>query len=130
MTLHFSLCRSSRPEVFCKECVFKNIAKFTGKRLCRSFFWPATLFKKRLRHRCFPVNFAKLLKTPFLIEQIRWLFCHHDLVDVDFSVFKGYNNETSSMRWVKVIVKHFKWNIDPEIWWKPVWRSHFDQNIS
>ena len=22
-------------------------------------------FKKRLRHRCFPVNFVKLLKTPF-----------------------------------------------------------------
>ena len=26
----------------------------------------ATLLKKRLWHRCFPVNFAKLLKTPFL----------------------------------------------------------------
>ena len=24
------------------------------------------LLKKRLRHRCFPVNFAKLLRTPFL----------------------------------------------------------------
>ena len=26
----------------------------------------ATLFKKRLRYRCFPVNFAKFLRTPFL----------------------------------------------------------------
>ena len=26
---------------------------------------PATLLKKRLRHRCFPVNFAKFLSTPF-----------------------------------------------------------------
>ena len=25
-----------------------------------------TLFKKRLWHRCFPVNFAKFLRTPFL----------------------------------------------------------------
>ena len=25
---------------------------------------PATLLKKRLCHRCFPVNFAKFLKTP------------------------------------------------------------------
>ena len=24
-----------------------------------------TLFKKRLWHRCFPVNFAKFLRTPF-----------------------------------------------------------------
>ena len=27
---------------------------------------PATLFKKRLGHRCFLMNFAKFLKTPFL----------------------------------------------------------------
>ena len=27
---------------------------------------PATLFKKRLCHRFFPVNFAKFLRTPFL----------------------------------------------------------------
>ena len=27
---------------------------------------PATLLKKRLWHRCFPVNFAKFLRTPFL----------------------------------------------------------------
>ena len=27
---------------------------------------PATLFKKKLWHRCFPVNFAKFLRTPFL----------------------------------------------------------------
>ena len=34
---------------------------------------PATLLKKRLWHRCFPVNFAKFLRTPFLTEYIRWL---------------------------------------------------------
>ena len=27
---------------------------------------PATLLKKRLRHRCFPVNFVKFLGIPFL----------------------------------------------------------------
>ena len=27
---------------------------------------PATLLKKRLWHRCFPVNFVKFLRTPFL----------------------------------------------------------------
>ena len=26
---------------------------------------PATLLKKRLWHRCFPVNFTKFLRTPF-----------------------------------------------------------------
>ena len=33
----------------------------------------ATLLKKRLWDRCFPVNFAKFLRTPFLIEQLLWL---------------------------------------------------------
>ena len=31
--------RSSRPEVFCKKCVLRNFAKFTGKQLCQSFFF-------------------------------------------------------------------------------------------
>ena len=34
---------------------------------------PATLLKKRLWHRCFPVNFAKFLRTPFLTEHLQWL---------------------------------------------------------
>ena len=53
--------------------VLKNFAKFKGKHLCQSLFFaqvaglsPATLLKKRLWHRCFPVNFAKFLRTPFL----------------------------------------------------------------
>ena len=28
--------------------------------------WPTTLLKKRLWHRCFPVNFSQFLRTPFL----------------------------------------------------------------
>ena len=28
--------------------------------------WPATLLKKRLLRRCFPVNFEKFLRKPFL----------------------------------------------------------------
>ena len=35
---------------------------------------PVTLLKKILWHRFFPVNFAKFLKTIFLIEQLQWLF--------------------------------------------------------
>ena len=34
---------------------------------------PATLFKKKLSHRCFPVNFGKYLRTPFFTEHLRWL---------------------------------------------------------
>ena len=34
---------------------------------------PATLLKKRLCYRCFPVNFVKFLRTPFLKEHLQWL---------------------------------------------------------
>ena len=34
---------------------------------------PATLLKKRLWHRCFPVNFVKFLRTPFYKERLWWL---------------------------------------------------------
>ena len=35
--------------------------------------WPATLLKKRLSHKCFPVNFAKFLRAPFLKDHHWWL---------------------------------------------------------
>ena len=56
-----------------KKGVLKNFAKSTGKHLCQSLFFnkvtglrSATLLKKRLWHRHFPVNFAKSLRTPFV----------------------------------------------------------------
>ena len=75
--------RSSYLEVFCKKGVLGNFSKFTGKQLCQCLFFnkgaglrPATLLKKRLWHRCFPVNFEKLLRTPFLTEHLRWLLLY------------------------------------------------------
>ena len=66
--------------VFCKKGVLKNFAKFTGKHLCQSLFFnkvsglrPETLLKERLSRRCFPMNFAKFLRTPFLIEHLQSL---------------------------------------------------------
>ena len=32
--------------------------------------------KKRFQHRCFPVNFAKLLKATFFTEHFRWLLLY------------------------------------------------------
>ena len=45
-----------------KKGVLKNFSKFTGKHLCQSFFFNKV---PGGRHRCFPVNFAKFLRTPF-----------------------------------------------------------------
>ena len=64
-----------------KKGALRNFTKFTGKHLCQSLFFnkvadlipstllkkrPETLLKKKLWHRCFLVNFAKFLGTPFL----------------------------------------------------------------
>ena len=74
------MCRSSRPEVFCQRSVLRIFANFTGKHQCQTLFLIKvpdlrleTLLKKRLWHRCFPLNSAKFLRTPFFIEQLWWL---------------------------------------------------------
>ena len=66
-------CQKQAPEVFYEKGVLRNFTKFTGKHLYQSLFFnkvavlrPATLLKKRLWHRCFPVNFVKFLRSPFL----------------------------------------------------------------
>ena len=79
--------RSSHRRCSVRKGVLRNFAKFTRKNLCQSLFFnrnsqqstcarvsflinfrpqPATLFKNRLWHCCFPVNFAKFIRTPFL----------------------------------------------------------------
>ena len=56
-----------------RKGVLENLAKFTGKQLCQSLSFNkvvglrhAALLKKKLWHSCFPVNFTKFLRTPFL----------------------------------------------------------------
>ena len=79
--------RNSRLQMFFKIGVLNSFANFTGKHLCWSFFLKnlqaegLQLDKKRLQNRCFPVKFAKFLRTPFLTEHLRrmplflrWLF--------------------------------------------------------
>ena len=69
--------RSSRSRIFFKVCVLKNLANFTGKNPCVGVSFikkePAILLKKRLQHRYFSVEFAKLFRTPFFTEPLRWL---------------------------------------------------------
>ena len=60
------------PEVFYKKGVLRIFTKFTGKDLCKSLFFnkvaglrAATLLKKKLQHRYFPVKFIKFLRNLF-----------------------------------------------------------------
>ena len=105
--VHFSY-RSSRPEVFCKWGVVRNFTKFTGKHLCQSFFnkvaglTPATLLKKRLWYRCFPVNFAKFLRTPSVAASVASYILHFYLKTI-------YN---SSICILLSIIKNIRWIIN------------------
>ena len=66
--------------MFCKKGVLRNFTKFTGKHLWQSLFFKkveseaCNFIKKGLWHGCFPLNFAKFLRTLFLTEHNRWLF--------------------------------------------------------
>ena len=67
------LTRRSHWKSYKKKNIFQNFAKFTGKHLCQSLLFnkvavlrSATLLKKRLWPRCFPVNSSKFLRAPFL----------------------------------------------------------------
>ena len=46
-----------------KKALFFSILQ---KQSSRRVLWPATLLKKRLWRRCFPMNFVKFLRTLFL----------------------------------------------------------------
>ena len=131
INLHFFLkkfqhYRSSRPEVFYKKSVLRSSAKFTEKHLCQSLFFnkvaglrPATLLKKRPWHRCFPVNLAKFLRTPFFTEHFRWL-----LLALNESVLKwdlrpkthpGFNSIILMILWKRATHKVL-WSFDQFSW--------------
>ena len=106
-----TICRSSRLEVFCKNVVPENFLKFTGKHLCQSLFFNKVaglqpfkylrwyglltqLYQKRgLWHRCFPVNFAKFLTTPFLTEHLWWLLL--PILSKRLNTYWGFKNRKS-----------------------------------
>ena len=119
--------------MFLKIGVLKSYVIFTGKHLCWSFFFnkvaglvleslfnkvrktllkrdsnlrPATLLKKRLQHRCFPVNIAKFLRTAFFIEDLRWLLLKVAVYRLDhiFPVVSNANYELVTASLVGMII--------------------------
>ena len=88
--------------MFCEKGFLKYFAKFAGKHLCQSLFFnkvaglrPAALLKKRLLHRCFPVNFGKFLRAPFLQNTSGRLLLHRSVIHVEGSS-QGKNIKTKT----------------------------------
>ena len=95
--------RSSHQRCSVREYILRNFAKFAGKYLCQGLFMPGpkacNFIKKRLWHRCFPVNFVKFLKTPFLQNTSGWLllFTVNEVSDYYAkSIYKGLSMNNCS----------------------------------
>ena len=80
--------------------VFLEILQNSEKKhLCQNLFFnkvaglrSATLLKKKLWNRGFPVHFAKFLRTLFLTENLWWLLLNnYSLSILTFSIFSHFN---------------------------------------
>ena len=64
-------------ELYLSEGLEAVVQRYSGKKVFLERCSQSLFFNKaaglRLRHRCFPVNFVKFLRTPFLTEHVRWL---------------------------------------------------------
>ena len=108
----FYLFRSSHRRYSAKKGALSNFVKLTEKHLCQKLFfnkvadlWQATrgvlwknvlyqisqtLLKNNLWHRCFPVNFAKFLRIPFLQDTSGRLLLLIQELDSNFRSVKCY----------------------------------------
>ena len=69
--------RNSRPELFCKKSILEKSVSFL----------PATLLKNTFWRRCFPVNFAKFLRTLTIIEPLRVVASGFTKHNQDLAIF-------------------------------------------
>ena len=128
--------RSCSPEVFCKKGVLRNFAKFIKKQLCNCLF-----FNKVAGLRLFPVSFVKFLRTPFIIEQLRWLllFSYKHDVFIIKKLQHFYHKEvlthikwnvmiSSSLRFVESVNLIQMWKLKISPWWRTItflWKSAY-----
>ena len=88
-TVSREIVKSSHQRCSVKEVVLRNFAKLTGIHVYQSLFFNkvagATLLKKRLWYWSFPVNFAKLLRPPFLQNISGRLLLNRNLTKFSFN---------------------------------------------
>ena len=79
----FSEIRTSHRRCSIEKVALKKFTKFIGKHLCQSLFFNKVA---GLRHRCFPVDFANFLRTPYLQKTSGRLLLKNGFIV--FSVYK------------------------------------------
>ena len=98
--------RKQPPEVFCKKRCSEKFGKFHRKTsVLESLFNKFSerkannFIKKRLQNRCFPVKFAKFLRTPILKNICEWLLLYDCWITAQHFVYSSLKNQ----RWYLVI---------------------------
>ena len=107
-----SCSRSSRSQALFKNSVLKNFVNFTRKHLRWNLFLmklkACNFIKKRLRRRCFPVKYAKFLRTPFFLQNTSGCcFCCSQALE-NFSVKKrlGFHTSKNVGRLLSWVIPH------------------------
>ena len=110
------------PDVFYKKGVLRNFTKFTRKHLCQSPFLKK-LQKKRLWHRCFPVDFVKFLITLFSQNTSGDCFCTERIISsyvnssFSFLYFFVYSWNAVNYHYLRYIqIRSFFWSVFYHIW--------------
>ena len=90
--LHYHLCwdffSTHRLELLDDICSLnRSLRNYSDKILLIKILKACNFIKKRLQHRCFPVQFAKFLRTPYFIEHIRLLLLLYILTKHSVSLF-------------------------------------------
>ena len=108
------------PKCSMQKGVLRNFTKFTGKHLCQSLFFnkvacltPATLLKRRLWHRCFPLSFVKRSENAFFTEHLWWLLLktnnklkvHYNSANIYLFKVTNRNNRKRLEIYSKLIIK-------------------------
>ena len=79
---HQASSSSSRPEVFCKKIVFKNLVKLSVEKQCRT------------RTQVLFCKFCKILKNTFFTEHLRWLL---------FPILRLLDSHRQCCKWISVL---------------------------
>ena len=104
-------------EVFCQK-VLLELSQYLQENTCArvSFLikvrpWPGTLLKKRLWHRCFPVNLAKFLRTPFSQITSGACFCIYErFFGLQTEFLKMSKEEFLISKYLIEIFRRSSWN--------------------
>ena len=112
-------------EAVVRRCSFKKFANFTVKHLCWNLFLikseglkSSNFIETRLQNRCFPVKFAKFLRTPFFTEHLRWQYTSeiifnfiYKLTKYNYSYSIAFSSCCSNDHWTIIITGFIHFHI-------------------